>query len=194
MHTLKQNRSNNAIHHTFPFFKEFHIFRTDDYIDVFVRCKSSIYTRERTSEDFHQTILRHHTVNDITLTNKISYKRILRFVVNIYRRTHLLDQPLVHNNDPVRHGQCFFLIVSYKNKSNTQFIFYLNQLLLHVLTQLQIQCSQRLIQKQHFRLIYNSTGNGNTLLLSTGQRHRMSVFKPFQIYKFQCISDLILNI
>ena len=145
MHTLEQNRSDPAVQHAAARLLEFHILRTDDHVNKLIASKSRVHTWEWDPQDLHQKIFRHHTVNDITLTNKISYKRILRFVVNIYRRTHLLDQPLVHNNDPVRHGQCFFLIVSYKNKSNTQFIFYLNQLLLHVLTQLQIQCSQRLI-------------------------------------------------
>ena len=82
------------------------------------------------------------------------------------RRANLLNIALIHNHDRVRHGKCLFLIVCYINKSNAKFVFEADQFILHILTQFQIQGTERFIQKKYFRFIYNRTGNRNTLLLA----------------------------
>ena len=58
--------------------------------------------------------------NDIAVADKVSDKSILRFIVNILRRSDLLDIALIHNNDRVGHGQCLFLVMCDINKGNAQ--------------------------------------------------------------------------
>ena len=73
---------------------------------------------------------------------------------------------MVHDYDGVGHGKRLFLIMSYINKGNAQFVFQTNQLVLHVLAEFQIQSAQGLVQKQNPWLVDDGAGNGNSLLLS----------------------------
>ena len=67
------------------------------------------------------------------------------------------------------------------------------QLDLHLLTDLGIQCAEWLIQQKNLRLIDKSSGNGNSLLLSTGKKCNISFFEAFQPYHFQHSFYLLLN-
>ena len=42
------------------------------------------------------------------------------------------------------------------------------ELQLHLLAELEVQCTQRLVQQQDLRLVDQTAGNGNTLLLAAG--------------------------
>ena len=57
--------------------------------------------------------------------------------------------------------------MGYIQKGNAQLVFQADQLILHILAQLQIKGSQRLVQKKDFWLIYDCPGNGDPLLLSS---------------------------
>ena len=52
------------------------------------------------------------------------------------------------------------------NESDAKFVFQADQLILHVLTELEVQSTKRLVQKQKLRFVYNSAGNSDTLLLT----------------------------
>ena len=100
----------------------------------------------------------------------------------------------MHDTDAVRHIDGFFLIVSDVNKRDPQLLLQTFQFQLHLSAQLQIQCSQRFIQQQHLRLIDHRSGNGNALLLSTGQliRHPFSI--PFQLYQTKGLLHSLCNL
>ena len=55
------------------------------------------------------------------------------------------------------------------DKGDSQFILKADQLVLHILAQLQVQCAQGFIQKEDPGFVHNGPGNGNTLLLAAGQ-------------------------
>ena len=65
--------------------------------------------------------------------------------------------------------RAFFLIVSDEDERDPGRLLDVLQFLLHILAQLQIQCSERLIQQQHLRAGYKRSGYGNTLLLTAGK-------------------------
>ena len=44
----------------------------------------------------------HGRSNNITVSDKISYECILRFVINIFRGADLLDVSLIHNDNRIR--------------------------------------------------------------------------------------------
>ena len=67
------------------------------------------------------------------------------------------------------------------------------QLDLHLLTDLGIQCAEWLIQQKNLRLIDKSSGNGNSLLLSTRKKGDISFFEAFQPYHLQHSFYLLLN-
>ena len=115
---------------------------------------------------FSQTISDHGCTDNVTVTDEVGNESVLRLVVDTFGSADLLDIALVHDHDGIGHGQSLLLVVGDIDKGNSQLIFQTDQFVLHVLTQFQIQCTQRLIQQQKLGLIYDSTGNGDTLLLT----------------------------
>ena len=106
----------------FRFYKV-NILWTDDYIDRFIMSKSGIDTIKFCTKNLYQAVLYHNSFDDITLSDKVCYKSILWLIVDIFRRTHLLNIALIHNNNRIGHGKGFFLIVSDVDEGNTKFIF-----------------------------------------------------------------------
>ena len=145
---------------------EFHILRTDDHVNKLIASKSRVHTWEWDPQDLHQKIFRHHTVNDIAFPDKIRNKSVFRFIINVHRCADLLDQPLVHDDDPVGHSQSLFLVMGNEYEGDSQLIFDFDQFLLHILSELQIQRPQRFVQKEDLRLINDSPGDSDPLLLS----------------------------
>ena len=80
-----------------------------------------------------------------------------------------------------------------KNKGNAQLFVHIFQLKLHFLTHFIVQRAQGLVQKQNLRLVDNCSGNGNSLLLPSGQGLNASFLKAFQINDFQRMSDLLIH-
>ena len=81
----------------------------------------------------------HQTGHNIAFSDKVCNKGIFRFIVDLFRGTHLLDIALVHDHNGIRHGKCLFLVMGNIDKGDPQLIFQADQLILHVLAQLQIQ-------------------------------------------------------
>ena len=79
------------------------------------------------------------------------------------------------------------------DKGDSYLSLDLFQLDLHLLTDLGIQCAEWLIQQKNLRFIDKSSGNGNSLLLSTGKKGDISFFKAFQPYHLQHSFYLLLN-
>ena len=53
------------------------------------------------------------------------------------------------------------------NKGNAQLVFQPDQLVLHILAELQIQSAQRFVQEKHLGLVDNGSGDGDSLLLAS---------------------------
>ena len=68
------------------------------------------------------------------------------------------------------------------NKRDSRLLLNVFQLVLHILAQFQIQRRQRLVQKQHARIVDQRTGNCHTLLLSARKGRHRTLFKAFQIH------------
>ena len=66
----------------------------------------------------------HNTVKDIAFSDKIRYKSILWLIVDLLRRTNLLNLTIGHDNDLIRHGKCFLLIVRHKNKCDAKLFMH----------------------------------------------------------------------
>ena len=79
-------------------------------------------------------------------------------------------------------------------KCDAKFIFQADKFILHILAEFQIQGAQRLIQKKDLRLVYNSSGDGNTLLLPAAQGVGHTVFITVQIHQLQGILYFILDV
>ena len=139
-------------------------------------------------------------VLEVYYAEKNVYSRIrqksadLRRIVNVFRRTDLLDVSLIHHDDGIGHCKCLFLIVCDIDKRNAKFFFQAHKFVLHPLAQFQIQSAERFVQKQNFRFIYNRARDRDTLLLSSAQGIRHTFLVTIEIYQFQGIFDLVPDI
>ena len=116
-------------------FYEVDILRTDYNIDRLVFAESDIDALEFHAENLDEAVLNHNTVKNVAVTDEVCNECVLRLIVNILRCTDLLDISLIHDNDRIGHGQSFLLIMGNVDKSNAQFVFQTDQLILHVLSE-----------------------------------------------------------
>ena len=79
-------------------------------------------------------------------------------------------------------------------KSNAHLLLDAFQLDLHILAQLQIQCAQGLIQKQHLGPVDQCSGDGHPLLLAAGKSVRPAVFKALQTDNLQHLQHALPNL
>ena len=73
-------------------------------------------------------------------------------------------------------------------------IFQTDEFVLHPLAHLQVKGTEWFIQKKNLRFIYNGTCDRDTLLLSSTERIRHTLFITVEIYQLQRIFDLVINI
>ena len=85
----------------------------------------------------------------------LSYEACNKFglwvLVYLFCRTDLLEVSLMHDSYPVAHGKRLFLIMGYIHKCDSQLLLQPLELHLHLLSEFQIKCSERLIKKQYLR-------------------------------------------
>ena len=118
----------------------------------------------------------HRSAKDIAFTDKVCYEGICRFVVDVSRGAYLLYFSLAHHHDGVAQGQRLLLVVGHIDEGDAQPFVHLLQLQLHVLSHLQVECSQWFVKQQNFRFVDNGSCDGDTLLLSTRKRVDVTVF------------------
>ena len=114
---------NNASDNSVFWFYKVDIFRADHCINRLLLTESFIDTRKVGAEDIDEPVMYHRGGKNVTVTDKVCNERILRFIINIFRCSYLLDISLVHNDDRIGHSQGFLLIMSDVNKCNAKLIF-----------------------------------------------------------------------
>ena len=81
----------------------------------------------------------------------------------------MFDFPFVHHYHAIAQRQRLLLVVGHVDKGDTEFLVQLFELDLHVVPHLQVECTQRFVQQQHFRLVDDGAGDGYALLLTATQ-------------------------
>ena len=95
---------NDTLHNSFINFYKVNIFRPYYRINRFVSPKARVYAREVYTENFYKFIFHHSSGKNVAVTDKVCDKSVFRLIVNVFRSTNLLDIPLIHDNDCIRHG------------------------------------------------------------------------------------------
>ncbi len=101
---------------------------------------------------------------------------------------------VIHHRNTVRHGQGFFLIVGDVYESNTYLLLKLFQLKLHSLSQFEVQRSKRLVQKQYFWAVDQSSRQGDALLLAAGKLFRPPLGQIRQTNHLQRFNDAAIDL
>ena len=67
-------------------------------------------------------------------------------------------------------------------------------LVLHVLAELFIKRAKRLVHQHQFRLKHQCAGEGNPLLLTTGQLRRLAIGKVTHLHHVQRAADFLVDL
>ncbi len=102
MDSFKDGRSNRSGQHgSFRRVEYINIFRTDYDIDRCLFSETFIDTFKIVSGKRDLLIFYHQSVQDITFTNEVGYKRVDRFVIDIDRGSYLLDTAFAHHDNRI---------------------------------------------------------------------------------------------
>ncbi len=111
---------------------------------------------------------------------KSAQNEVSRTLVELPRRRDLLDDALVHDRDPVGHGQGFLLVVRHVDEGRPQLGLDPLQLELHLLPQLDVERPERLVEQERGRAVDERAGEGDALLLAAGELPRLALLEPFE--------------
>ena len=192
VHTLEDHGGDRAADGSVRRCRDDDILRADHCRDVGA-LGDVVHALELAAAETGLQLSGHDAVEDVALADEVRHEGILRLVVDHLRRADLLDPAFRHDHDGVGHGQRFFLVMGDVDESDAETVVHLLQLQLHLLPHLQIQGAQRLVQKQDLRLVDQSAGNGDTLLLSAGQSADGTALKALQVHQLQDPLHLLLD-
>ena len=108
-----------------------------------------------------------------------------RTLIQLAGGGELLDHPSVHDRDPVRHRHGLLLVVGDVDERRTGSRLQVLQLELHLLSQLQVQGAEGLVEEQGGRAIDERPGEGHALLLSPGQLAGTTVVHPIELNRLE---------
>src|SRR5271165_4956373 len=95
------------------------------------------------------------SLDEIGDADEAGDERRLRPLVYLDRLSYLLNPAVVQHRDPVAHGQRFFLIMSDVDEGDADLALHPQQLQLHLLPELEVQGTERLVQQEDLRLVHD---------------------------------------
>ena len=102
-------------------------------------------------------------------------EQISRPVVELERRADLLNQPVMHHDDPVGHGHGFDLVVGHIDGRRLQALMQFLDLGAHGHPQLGVEVGQRLVEQEYLRIAHDRAAHGDALALAAGELARIAV-------------------
>src|SRR3954471_17974283 len=99
---------------------------------------------------------------------------VVGLVVELERRTHLLDNAVMHDDDLVGHGHGLDLIVGDIDGRGLQPLVQLLDLGAHRNAQLGVEVRQGLVEQEHLRIAYDGAAHGDALALAAGELARIA--------------------
>ena len=109
------------------------------------------------------------------------YEQVAGRIVQGLGGVKLLDDAVLHNDDPVAHGHSLGLVVGDVDKGGVQLPVQTGDLSTHGGTQLGVQVGKRLVQQEDGRIPDHCTAQSHTLTLTTGQCLGLTVQQMLQI-------------
>ncbi len=100
---------------------------------------------------------------------KSATNREVRSPVDLLGRPDLLHAPFVHHGDAIGHRHRLTLVVGDEYERGSDLPLDLGELDLEAFAQLEVERSERLVQKQHRGTVDQRASNRDTLLLATGE-------------------------
>ncbi len=97
--------------------------------------------------------------------------------------------PAVHDHDPVGHGHGLFLVVRDVDECDPDLVLDPLQLKLHLLAQLEVERTERLVEEEHPRPVHERASERDPLLLAAGELPRFAPFEPGEADELERLDD-----
>ena len=110
-------------------------------------------------------------------------------VVDLGRCADLFDVAGVHDRDAVTHRQRFLLIVGHVDERDADLALDPFELELHDVAQFEVQRAERLVEQQRAGVVDQSPGQGDPLLLATGQLRGLALGEVGQAHGLEEFVD-----
>ena len=115
-----------------------------------------------------------------------------RAIVDVARRTDLVDPAGVHHGDAVGHRHRLFLVVRHEDQRDAELLLQLLELELHALAQLAVERGERLVAQQHARPDHDRARQRDALLLAAGELRRTAILVALERDLAQRLADALL--
>ena len=132
-------------------------------------------------------------LNEVRRPNEIRHERRARRKINIVRLTLLVEVPVLHDDDGVRHGERLLLVVRDINRRQPHLLLNIAKLNAHRFTELGVEIGERLVEKQDVRLHDQRPGNGDPLLLTAGHLIGVAILQSRELHERQSLADLLAD-
>ena len=136
---------------------------------------------QRSVERRHRTQERHH-------------ERVGGRVVNVCRRTDLLDTAFVEYRDPVGHVECLGLVVRHQHGGDVHLVVQPAQPRAQILADLCVQRAERLVEQQHLRVHSERARQRHPLPLPAGQLVRIASLEAGEADHLEEVVHLLLDL
>lgn len=119
--------------------------------------------------DFHGEVVAvtigNLTGKEIGLSDEVGHEVGFGVIVEIVDGAELFDFTFIHQGDPIRHDERFFLIVGDKDEGDAEFCLQIFQLDLHVLAELGIEGRERFVKEEDLGAADEGAGESYALAL-----------------------------
>ncbi len=125
--------------------------------------------------------IRHRQLERVQRTDEIGDEHRGGMLVHLARAPDLLDSPGVHDRDPVGHCQCFLLVVRDVHERRAELVLDPLQLQLHLLSQLDVQGPERLVEQERGRAVDKGSRECDALLLAARELPGPAPLQAFEL-------------
>ena len=122
-------------------------------------------------------------VEQVGCADEIGDETGCRLLVELARGAELLDAARVEHGDAVGERERLFLIVRHEDEGDAEIALDLLQLDLHLLAELEVQGTERLVQEQHLGLDDRGARECDALSLTAGELRGLAVGEVLQAHR-----------
>ena len=144
---------------------------------------------ERHTSDVDEPTVDDAPAHEVRHAEEVRDERGLRMLVDVARRTELLDSPARHHGEPVGHRQRLLLVVRDVEESDPDLALDRLELDLELAAELCVERAERLVQEEDGRREHERTSERDALLLPTGELVRTSLPEAAEPHELEGLGD-----
>jgi hypothetical protein len=129
-------------------------------------------------------------LDPVHVAEELVHERRRRPVVDLLRRTHLLDPAAVHHHHPIRQLQGLLLVVGHEHAGQAHVVVQAPQPAAQLLAHLGVQRAERLVQQQHARLDGERARQRHPLPLAARELRRVAPREVVELHEAEQLRHL----